>query len=173
MQRYAQSHGTDLSINQLMQHLKWLDPERDTNLVRSLVSNLLISGSQVSCVWSGKKLKADKFDIDHCFPFSAWPCNDLWNLVPATREINNKKTDKLVTLSTLNEARARIETWWDSAYFAASLLYEGRFRREAFASLPLFEAGSESRFFDEMFEALSLKRASLKQNLNLEDWEMM
>lgn len=28
------------------------------------------------------------FDIDHCFPWRAWPCDDLWNLLPTHRAVN-------------------------------------------------------------------------------------
>jgi tripartite-type tricarboxylate transporter receptor subunit TctC len=27
-------------------------------------------------------------DIDHCLPWSAWPCGDLWNLLPASPRVN-------------------------------------------------------------------------------------
>ena len=173
MQQYAQTHGKNPGMNELMQHLRWLDPERDTSLVRSIVTKLAAGGSEVYCVWSGKRLKVDRYDVDHCFPFSAWPCNDLWNLLPVNREINNNKKDKLVTTRTLNAAWDRIETWWNEAYFAAAAeTYASRFRREAFASLPLVDADVNESFYDNMFDAMQLKRAGLKQNQNLTEWDV-
>ena len=66
-----------------MAALHWLEPEHDTGLVRGLGRKLRDSGSPLFCVWTGRHLTAD-FDIDHCFPFAAWPCNDLWNLLPSS-----------------------------------------------------------------------------------------
>lgn len=171
MLRYSESHGKKVELSALMDLLKWLDPERDTNLVRSLVSNSIQQGRHIHCVWSGSKIKLDRYDVDHCFPFSAWPCNDLWNLLPTRRDINSKKKDKLISSNTLFSSRERIETWWQHAYFSSEdQRYNERFRREAITSLPLIE-DSRIGFFDSMFDALQLKRAGLKQNQNLAEWE--
>ena len=37
------------------------------------------------CVWTGQPLNRTTLDIDHMFPWTAWPCSDLWNLLPAHR----------------------------------------------------------------------------------------
>ncbi len=115
MKVYGESQGQSFGRDKLMDLLVWLDPERDTTLVRTLLSQVNASGTPVYCVWSGKKLKVERFDVDHCFPFAAWPCNDLWNLLPSTKEANNSKSDKLVTLRTLNSSRERIAEWWHNA----------------------------------------------------------
>ena len=60
----------------------WSDPERDVRVARELALDLL-KRDRLFCVWTGKKLKEDSLDIDHCFPWSAWPCGDLRNLLPA------------------------------------------------------------------------------------------
>lgn len=169
MRQYSESHGQAFSAFQLMDHLRWLDPDRDTSLVRGLVERRLQAGHAFDCVWSGKPLKTDRFDIDHCFPFAAWPCNDLWNLLPANRDVNLRKKDKLVSIKGLLEARERIENFWTDTYFAQPISYEQRFRREALASLPVLECENEG-FFDSMFDALQLKRMSLKHDHNLTDW---
>lgn len=169
MRQYAESHGQVFSAFALMDNLKWLDPERDTTFVRGVVSSMMQDGSTFNCVWSGKPLNAERFDIDHCFPFAAWPCNDLWNLLPANRDVNMRKKDKLISIKGLLDARERIENFWTDAYFARPISYEQRFRREALASLPVLESENE-QFFDSMFDALQLKRMSLKHDHNLADW---
>ncbi len=74
---------------------RWSDPERDVRVVRELALDLL-KRDRLFCVWTGKKLKEDSLDMDHCFPWSAWPCGDLWNLLPALRSVNqNQKSDRL------------------------------------------------------------------------------
>ena len=68
-----------------MAALRWLDPEHDTGVIRDLGRRLRANGSALYCVWSGRRL-TESFEIDHCFPFAAWPCNDLWNLPPEFEE---------------------------------------------------------------------------------------
>ncbi len=174
MKSYGEAQGQSFGRDKLMELLVWLDPERDTTLVRALMAQVNASGVPVYCVWSGRKLKVERFDVDHCFPFAAWPCNDLWNLLPATKEANNSKSDKLVTLRTLNSSRERIAEWWHHAYFnSAGVSYTERFSREAQASLPLIDLNlvDAVSLFDNIFEAMYLKRAGLKQNQNLVDWD--
>lgn len=172
MQNYSDSAGTKINLDRLVELLKWLDPDRDTALVRSVISKMAAAGSNIHCVWSGKELRLDRVDIDHCFPFSAWPCNDLWNLLPADREVNNRKSDKLVRITTLDAARDRIENFWNDAYFDSHQSpFVDRFKREALASLPLLCEQTECSFFENVFEAMYLKRSGLKQNQNLEEWD--
>jgi len=169
MQGYACDRGKSIDLESLMSALRWQDEERDTQFVRSLVHESLSNGDDIRCVWSGKSIRND-FAVDHCFPFSAWPCNDLWNLMPARSKINLEKSDRLVTSARLSEARGLIETWWQTGYFRETpVSYAERFRREALASLPLLD--DNGAFFESMFEAMQLKRQAIKLNQNLQDWE--
>lgn len=169
MRQYSDSHGINCSFDDLMLHLRWLDPERDTSIVRAIVSRQIERGSSPECVWSGMNLSPKGFDVDHCFPFVAWPCNDLWNLLPARREVNNQKKDKLVSAYTLDESRHRIEAWWNSAYFQSeNTAFAERFRREALASLIV--PNEDGQFFENLFDALHFRRLALKQNQNLSEW---
>lgn len=83
--------------------LTWADPERDTRVAREAVARVRAAGKAVYCVWSGQRLR-DDYDIDHCVPFSAWPCGDAWNLMPASKPINNQKSSRLVTQGALERA---------------------------------------------------------------------
>ena len=57
----------------------------------------------------GVALEADGLDVDHALPWSAWPCNDLWNLMPASRRVNqHEKRDRLPTAHVLAKARGAI-----------------------------------------------------------------
>lgn len=59
-------------------------------------------------------------DIDHCFPWAAWPCDDLWNLLPTHRVVNqHQKRDRLPGTDLLRAAQKRIEDWWGKAYLDA------------------------------------------------------
>jgi hypothetical protein len=85
-------------------------------LARELALDLL-KGDKLFCVWTGKKLKEDSLDIDHCFPWSSWPCGDLWNLLPSLRSVNqNQKSDHPPSAGRLAKARETIVGWWTTGY---------------------------------------------------------
>ena len=88
MQGYATSQGRLLDVGIMATAMTWADPARDVALPRARALALLEAGQVLHCVWSGKRLSADSLDVDHCLPWSAWPCGDLWNLVPADRRVN-------------------------------------------------------------------------------------
>src|SRR6202043_6297 len=130
---------------------RWSDPERDVRVARELAIDLL-KRDKLFCVWTGKKLKEDSLDIDHCFPWSSWPCGDLWNLLPSLRSVNqNQKSDRLPSAGRLTKAREIIVDWWTAGYTNnANALIGERFRTEATASLPgIVEAPSPETIFDE------------------------
>jgi hypothetical protein len=57
-----------------------------------------------------------KYDIDHSMPFSRWPNNDLWNLLPTDSQINNQKSDRLPTEHKLKASKERMQHWWQEAW---------------------------------------------------------
>ena len=83
MQRYAETQGRDLPRDRVAATMTWSDPTRDVRIAKQQARELIESG-KLYCVWSGKRLSARSLDLDHCFPWSAWPCSDLWNLCPPT-----------------------------------------------------------------------------------------
>ena len=69
------------------------------------------------CVWSDQPLNPNTLDIDHMFPWTVWPCGNLWNLLPAHRRVNQRlKRDRLPSASTMSRGEARIMGWWEQAY---------------------------------------------------------
>ena len=64
------------------------DPDGDVALPRAQALSLLEEGHAVHCVWSGKRLTAERLDVDHCLSWFAWPCGDLWNLLPANWRVS-------------------------------------------------------------------------------------
>jgi HNH endonuclease len=97
------------------------------------------------------------FDIDHCFPWMAWPCDDLWNLLPAHRSTNqHEKSAKLPSAGRLGRAREQIIDWWNDAYFSsANMEISNRFSTEAQVSLPTV---SSSPKLPDVFEGVELQR---------------
>jgi ubiquinone/menaquinone biosynthesis C-methylase UbiE len=148
--------------------LKWEEPKRSTFAVRERFSYLATT-QQMQCVWSAKKLKY-KYDIDHSMPFSRWPNNDLWNLVPSDSKVNNDKRDRLPSEKKLVEAKERMLQWWEAAWLDGDgdSNQKQRFFAEANIALPSLTPNNDS--IDDLFEALLLQRGRLKDMQQLNEW---
>jgi hypothetical protein len=172
MQGYGERQGRTISMDELHRALVWLDPLRDTRLARSLADDLMNRGESVFCVWSGKRLDQRTLDVDHCFPWVAWPCGDLWNLLPSSRQVNQRlKRDRLVDVATLASARDRIADWWARGYARApSRPVNDRFVREAVATLSVDRPGDEARLLDEIYAGVEWQRMRLRNDQRLDEW---
>ena len=165
--RYARGQGRTLDEAELRRAMLWSEPAREVAIARSRALALL-DDRHLFCVWTGKRLSERSLDIDHCFPWSAWPCDDLWNLLPAQHTVNqHKKRDLLPDDPTLRGASDRIMEWWESAYRSESVLNE-RFRLEALARLPTLDQSN----FDvtDVFDAMSLQRLRLARDQRIPEW---
>ncbi len=168
-QGYARGQGRAVSIDEVVTALGWSEPERDTMFVRALANRRLDGGGAIACVWSGRNLQAASLDIDHCLPWSAWPCGDLWNLMSAARTINqHSKRERLVSAAALADARPRITAWWDEAYLSAGDDVRARFYEEARTTLPLPQDGQIGA--DELFAAVDFRRLRLRQETQASEW---
>jgi SAM-dependent methyltransferase len=147
--------------------LTWADPERDTRVAREAVARVRAAGKAVYCVWSGQRLR-DDYDIDHCFPFSAWPCGDAWNLMPASKPINNQKSNRLVTQGALERASDYITNWWGDAFLAGGDDVRRRFFLEAGQTLPLL---IEHPAASDVIDAMKVHRIRLAKDQGLRPWE--
>ena len=87
-----------------------LNPKRTTAEVRELI-HASHPRRQLRCVWSGALLDT-KYDIDHLIPYSVWFNNDLWNLLPASSAVNNKKRDKIPTYQLIEKRKDAIIEYW-------------------------------------------------------------
>ncbi len=74
--------------------------ERNQNEARNLIKEILQHGEKVFCIYSGNLLPM-KYDMDHLLPYAIFFNNDLWNLVPSMPSVNNQKSNKILTLETL------------------------------------------------------------------------
>jgi SAM-dependent methyltransferase len=163
---YAERMSRSTSAGEIEAALAWLDPARDTNLARAVAKRLLEGGRLVSCVWTGARLSIGALDIDHCLPWSAWPCGDLWNLLPTSRHVNQHlKRDRLPSARALAGARESIISWWDTAWRNDPGL-ASRFDRESFAALPIIRGATS----DEIFAGLEWRRLRLRQDQQVSEW---
>ena len=84
------------------------DPKREQGLARRLYEE----SQDLTCVWSDQKITMRDMEVDHVLPFSLWHNNDLWNLLPVARKVNNAKRDKIPTPRFLRHRHEIIiDTW--------------------------------------------------------------
>ena len=166
---YAERQGRVVDDASLSAAMTWTEPKRDVGEARRQATRL-IDASGLTCVWSGRRLREDRFDIDHCLPWSIWPCADLWNLMPVHRTLNQReKRDRLPADGILRAAQERIMAWWHSAYQVPSNpAVAERFVVEASASLP--GVASPQPRLDDVYSALSLQRMRLKHDQQVPEW---
>ena len=194
---YARSQGRSVSLRSINEALRWIDPARDTIEARTIVSRILNSGKSIHCVWSGTRINdINHLDIDHCFPFAAWPCDDMWNLMPTTKRANSQKSNRLITADLLHRSEELIANWWKIAYRDRQNSDRARrFEDEARASLPVESTAQPDRgqgpglafapgdvdFIHEkftetlpdeaIFDAMRYQRLRLHQDQQLPDWD--
>jgi 2-polyprenyl-3-methyl-5-hydroxy-6-metoxy-1,4-benzoquinol methylase len=164
MEKYSTNETKAFTRQQYFDALRWDNPQRNTAKVRQRIDTLMAQ-QKVHCVWSGKRLNTvEQYSVDHAIPFSRWPNNDLWNLLPSNSRINLKKSDKLPSALKLNNCRTDILHWWQSAWQADS----SEFFTQAKFALPMLSKQNNS--FDEVFDAFSIQRDRLRDLQQLAEW---
>ena len=169
MRDYADRQGKQLDEARVAAAMTWSDPVRSTTVVRDLALQRMDRGEATYCVWSGKRLSPANLDIDHCLPWSAWPCGDLWNLVPSDRDVNQRgKRDRLPSAETMQASGDAMKAWWTTAYLkAAHPSLPLRFQAEALASLPGLVIAAD---VDDVHAAAGLQRVRLRRNQGVPEW---
>lgn len=178
MRNFAERQKRRLDEGQIGAAMTWSDPARDVRRPREIALSLMGRRQAMHCVWSGRRLEAATLDIDHCFPWAAWPCGDLWNLLPAHREVNQRrKRDRLPSEDLLRRARGAILEWWSSAYLSAADLGLARqFGDEALASLPALRGpgrmpqSGERPGPEDVYAAMGLQRLRLRRDQQVPEW---
>jgi hypothetical protein len=117
------------------------------------------------------QLKREILDIDHCLPWTAWPCGDLWNLLPAHRRVNrHEKRHRIPVDALLRRAAGPIQEWWHRAYpDGCGPLLPQRFADEARASLPSL-VGLHKLPTEDVFAALQDQRLRLRHDQQVPEW---
>jgi SAM-dependent methyltransferase len=165
---YAHRQGRTIDPGVIGRAMIWSDPSRGVNHVRQQALDMMEQG-ELLCVWSGTPLTTKVLDIDHCMPWSAWPCEDLWNLMPAHRRINQRdKRQRLPSAAAMLGARDRILTWWETAFTEADgEALRRRFFSEAAVSLTLPDQEPD---LDMVFDGAAHRRLFLRATHQVEEW---
>ena len=162
MQSFKTQGSNSFSLEDYFDALKWENKTRSTTKVRERI-DAMQTQRDVLCTWSKKKLR-NAYDIDHAFPFARWPSNDLWNLVPTTKEINRSKSDKLLTEQRLMHSKDELLDFWMQAWEKEQTLFFSQ------ANLSLPELPINNRQFDDVFEAMLMQRQRIKDTQQLTDF---
>jgi len=173
MRGYADHQSRRLDEGRIGAAMTWSDPIRDVSRPREIALRLMATGEPAHCVWSGRRLDPTTLDIDHCFPWTAWPCGDLWNLLPAHRQVNQRqKRDRLPSDDALRRSRDAILGWWSAGYLTGvDPVLPLRFGEEARASLPALDSTSGIPKADDVFTAVSMQRLRLRQDQQVPEWK--
>ena len=101
-----------------------------------------------------------------------WPCEHLWNLLPANRRVNQQeKRDRLPGEAMLHQARERILDWWQIGYEQSDTSTRERFRAEVAAGLPAVATGNFQ--LEEAFDALVVQRMRLRVDQRVPEWHRL
>ena len=168
MASYDRKNNTARTYDNYAKSLMWLEEQRSTLEVRKIVDDAIRHGKTIRCAWSQRPLTMD-YAIDHCFPFSYWPNNDLWNLLPSDQKINNKKLNRLPTARLLEDVKEVIFEWWTIAY--NSPYYQQRLINEATAALPTVRTAISDDIHSNIFSGMQYQRMRLKTDQQIKDWD--
>ena len=100
--------GEGIEVATVVNLLLDKEDERTTIEARKLFSGL----ECLECIWTGTTLR-DSFDVDHVIPFDLWHNNDVWNLLPASKTANSKKSNKLPSTDILRARKDCIVSYWE------------------------------------------------------------
>lgn len=121
----ARASGKTLSVHQVLDEVLTSPvTSREISESKELYKAILQKEGKVHCVWSGNYI--NRYDIDHIIPFTIWKNNDLWNLLPVTPALNNKKRDKIPSAALIENQRELITHYWDIIHSAK----QQRFQKE-------------------------------------------
>jgi hypothetical protein len=168
MRDYLKRQERQLGEEAIVTAMRWADPERDVSRARGIALGVQ-ERAELRCVWSNRLLTRTTLDIDHMFPWTAWPCGDLWNLLPAHREVNQRlKRNRLPSATTLSRSEERIVGWWREGYLPnPDTPLATQFEQEAYATLPALSGSAP----EDVFASVCLQRIRLRHDQQVPEWD--
>lgn len=135
---------------------------RDTSRIRSLVNSSL---NNARCVWSTDVLGSHPYQVDHIIPYAVWRNNSLWNLMPATPKLNQKKRDRLPSAALLSAQKAIIVDYWQRYHDRFGNLFQQQVLQSLGADST--QVGWEDDAFAGMYEIIE----RLARTRGIERWD--
>ena len=173
-------YGTSTIMAKWKQKTNSLNSNQETikNIIEKLSSDTLVERETISvkkilsqekeCIWSGKELKGTEYDVDHVLPFSVWFNNDLWNMLPTDRVLNQQQKKAKIPTRKLIEKRADvIINYWNDYQLAMPLLFKSQIEVALIG-----KEIAEDKIFDTAIESLCNKSDYLIYDRGHEKFEM-
>ena len=88
--------------------------------------------------------------------------------MPASKQINNQKSNRLITQGALERASDCITNWWEDAFLADGQTSKHRFYLEAAQTLPLLIEHPQPA---DIIDAMKMHRIRLAKDQGLRPWE--
>ncbi len=139
--------GEGIEIATVVNLLLEKEDERSSTEARRLFSGL----DRLECIWTGSTLR-ESFDVDHLIPFDLWHNNDIWNLLPASKTANSKKSNKLPSTDILRSRKDCIVGYWELLRGKNSQ----RFDREAETLLVIPTVNWQNALYGQMCNAIEV-----------------
>lgn len=131
--------------------------KRSTNEIRDFVT----ASGAAPLLWGD----GSEYAVDHLIPFSVIGNNDLWNLIPADRKGNGKKSDLIPSTAALRSSGDILFRWW-SRYFTR---WQERFAGQL-ARFHGVRAGEEN-WEEKTLRSLELRCDQIAQQRGIRRWD--
>lgn len=141
--------------------------ERDNELTKKIFKKYEAEKGKLFCVWTGRTIY-NGLNFDHLLPFSIWRSNDLWNQLPATGKINNKKNDRIPGAELLDKSKDRIIEYWKYIYKIEPEV----FTKELNVNLILEKLTDQQNWEKPAFDALKEKSRYLIETRGFEQFNL-
>ena len=79
------------------------------NKQRNFWNIILSEMDSFHCIYTGKELHKNLYDIEHFIPWSFVSHDQLWNLIPADSSVNSSKSNKLPSMEKYFDSFVRIQ----------------------------------------------------------------
>lgn len=139
--------GGDIDVATVVNLLLDKEDERSTLEARRLFENQ----DGLECVWTGVTLRND-FHVDHVIPFDLWHNNDIWNLLPASKTANSKKSNKLPSAEILRSRKDSLIGYWE----LLRSQNQQRFDKEAETLLVIPPSNWQNALYGQMCNAIEV-----------------
>jgi hypothetical protein len=139
--------GKNIDVATVVNLLLDKEDERSTLEARRLFENQ----DGLECVWTGATLRND-FHVDHVIPFDLWHNNDIWNLLPASKTANSKKSNKLPSAEILRSRKDCLIRYWE----LLRSQNQQRFDKEAETLLVMPSTNWQNALYGQMCNAIEV-----------------
>lgn len=157
-----------LNRSEVLERL-FITPEnyRDVNEIKGFYDEVM-KIRDLYCVWSDKKLNPVNINVDHVLPFSRYPSNSFWNLLPARNDVNSKKKDKIPSPDFIDKRQARILEYWDMLHGKYTQMFESEIQLDLISDKINYDADWQAKAID----SLKKKAEFLIDVRGLEPWDL-